>query len=327
MNHMAQLLLVKFKWAWHLLYNELILEAQSLSQMHAWALKNKLNADAFDWFFSQHQKNIKLLKLLTRSLLTVIQDLKPLQNSFLNITADDIKVWCKKVIEQYETVIDKFLKRLLILIHMSFSQPLHESELFSVTWHNTHQWWNIYLKHRLIMLHTTYHKGQQQTGKFKNNIQFLSAPIEDLLLDYLMAVISLHQVFLCQFALHAVISLYLWWKDNKVWAENRLMQCMKQECTQAGTPQLHIVNWQQMTVNIIKIKFAADMRCFEVNLMTDDKNVKEIEADIQVMIKQRNHSMQTVNHVYVNQHNVNFSNVWDGLICRNLQASTLWKNL
>jgi len=66
------------------------------------------------------------------------------------------------------------------------------------------------------MLHTTYHKGQQQTGKFKDNIRFLPAPIGDLLLDYLMAVISLRQVFLCQSALHAVISLYLWWKDGKV---------------------------------------------------------------------------------------------------------------
>jgi hypothetical protein len=40
------------------------------------------------------------------------------------------------------------------------------------------------------MLYTTYHKGQQQTGKFKDNIWFLSAAISDLLLDYLTWVIQ-----------------------------------------------------------------------------------------------------------------------------------------
>ncbi len=170
MNHVLQLLLSEFKQAQHLLHNKLILRAQSLLQMCAWALKNNLNTDVFNWFFSQHQKNIKLLKLLMRSLLTVIQDLKPLWNSFLNDTADDIKVWCEKAIKQYENVINEFLKRLLILIHMSSDQPLHKSELFFVIWCNTQQRQNIYLKHEVIMLHITYHKGQQQTDKFKNNI-------------------------------------------------------------------------------------------------------------------------------------------------------------
>lgn len=78
-------------------------------------------------------RRAKLLKPLTGSLLTVIQDSKPLRDSFLNITADDTKVWRKKAIERYEAVTDKFLKRLLVLIHMSFGQPLRESELFSVT--------------------------------------------------------------------------------------------------------------------------------------------------------------------------------------------------
>jgi len=57
------------------------------------------------------------------------------------------------------------------------------SELFSVTWRNIQRRRNIYLKHRLVMLHTTYHKGQQQTGKFKDDLWLLPAPIGDLLLD------------------------------------------------------------------------------------------------------------------------------------------------
>ncbi|KUJ06624.1 uncharacterized protein LY89DRAFT_603110 [Mollisia scopiformis] len=59
------------------------------------------------------------------------------------------------------------------------------------------------------MLYTTYHKGQQQTGKFKDNIRFLPAPVGDLLLNYLVVVIPLLQVFLRRSAPHAIISPYL----------------------------------------------------------------------------------------------------------------------
>jgi hypothetical protein len=327
MDHVPRLLLSDFQQAQHLLYDELMFGAQNLPRMRAWALKDNLDADTFGWFFGQHRENVELVKPLARSLLTVIQDSKPLRDSFLDATADGAKVWRGKAIERYEAVADEFLKRLLVLIHMGSGQPLRESELFSVTWRNTQRRRNVYLKHGLVMLHTTYHKGQQQTGKFKDNIRFLPAPVVDLLLDYLVVVIPLRQVFLRQSAPHAVISPYLWWQDGKVWADNRLTRCMEQACSRASIPRLHIANWRQITVNIVKTKFAADVGCFEVDDLANDEDAEEIEADIRVMTKQRNHSTRTVNRAYANQHNANFGNVWDGLIRRNLRASTLWKDL
>ena len=88
-------------------------------------------------------------------------------------------------------MVEEFLKRLLVLIHIASGQPLRESELFSITWYNTQRRRNAYIKHGLVMLYTTYHKGQQQTGKFKDNIRFLPTAIGDLLLDYLTWVILL----------------------------------------------------------------------------------------------------------------------------------------
>jgi superfamily II DNA or RNA helicase len=327
MDHVPRLLLSDFQQAQHLLYDELMFGAQNLPRMRAWALKDNLDADAFGWSFGQHRENVELLKPLARSLLTAIQDSKPLRDSFVETAIDGSKGWRTKAIERYEDVADEFLKRLLVLVHMGSGQPLRESELFSVTWRNTQRRRNVYLKHGLVMLHTTYHKGQQQTGKFKDNIRFLPAPIGDLLLDYLVFVIPLRQVFLRQSAPHAVISPYLWWKDGKVWADNRLTRCMEQACTRASIPRLHIANWRQMTVNIVKTKFAADIGCFEVDDVADDEDAEEIEADIRVMTKQRNHSTRTVNRAYANQYNANFGNVWDGLIRRNLRASTLWEDL
>lgn len=124
------------------------------------------------------------------ALLIAIQASKALRDSFVETAVDGAKDWRTKVTVQYEAVVDEFLKRLLVLIHMASGQPLRASELLSVTWRNTQRRRNVYLKHGLVMLYTTYHKGQQQMGKFKDNIRFLSAAISDLLLDYLTWVIQ-----------------------------------------------------------------------------------------------------------------------------------------
>jgi hypothetical protein len=52
---------------------------------------------------------------------------------------------------------------------------------------------------------------------------------------------------------------------------------------------------------------------------------EEIDADIRAMTSKRSYSTWTVNRAYTNQQNSSFSNVWNGLIRRNLRASTLWK--
>ena len=47
MNHVPYLLLSEFQQAQHLLYDELMFQVPNLPWMHAWALKDHLDADAF----------------------------------------------------------------------------------------------------------------------------------------------------------------------------------------------------------------------------------------------------------------------------------------
>lgn len=325
MDQVPQLLLSEFTQARHFLYNELMFAVQTLPRIQAWALKDNLDTDAFGWFWGQHRENADLVKGSATSLLTSIKAMKSLRDSFLETADDGTKTWRAKAIDQYEATVEEFLKRLLVLVHMASGQPLRESELFSVTWYNTQRRRNVYVKHGLVMLYTTYHKGQQQTGKLKDNIRFLPTAIGDLLLDYITWVVPLRQIFLRQSAPHAVISPYLWWKNGTVWADNRLTQCMKQACVRASTPRIGIAIWRQMTVTIVKTKFPADLACFDVDQQASEE-AEEIDADIRAMTSQRNHSTWTVNRAYANQQNSSFGNVWDGLIRRNLRASTLWKD-
>lgn len=47
-----------------------------------------------------------------------------------------VVVWRQKAIDQYKAVADKFLKRLLVLVHIALGQLLYKSKLFFVTWYN-----------------------------------------------------------------------------------------------------------------------------------------------------------------------------------------------
>ena len=104
-------------------------------------------------------QNAVLLKGSATALLTAIQASKPLCNSFLDTADSRTKTWRQKAIDQYKSMVEEFLKQLLVLIHMASGQPLRKSKLFSITWYNTQQHWNAYVKHGLVMLYTTYHKG------------------------------------------------------------------------------------------------------------------------------------------------------------------------
>jgi hypothetical protein len=61
---------------------------------------------------------------------------------------------------------------------------------------------------------------------------------------------------------------------------------------------LHIVNWRQITVAIVKMKFASQIKCFDPD--EGDKDAEEINLIIQSMTVQCNHKTRTVNRVYAN---------------------------
>ncbi|KAK1808807.1 hypothetical protein LTR12_016830 [Friedmanniomyces endolithicus] len=175
------------------------------------------------------------------------------------------------------------------------------------------------------MIHTEYGKQQQQQGLYQNNVRLLTQPVGTLLLDYLVFVRPLYERFLRQSSPQALISPFLWEKNGKVWSEGRLSRCLEGACVRAQVPRLHTSNWRQITVAIVKTKFAADALCFDLEDVDEDG--EEIEADIKIMTEQRNHKTRTVNRAYANStpSSATFANVYDGLVRKGLRASQLWQ--
>ncbi|PVH68224.1 hypothetical protein DL98DRAFT_349881, partial [Cadophora sp. DSE1049] len=90
------------------------------------------------------------------------------------------------------------------------------------------------------MIYTQYHKGQQQSGAYTDNIRFLPKAIGDLLLSYIAYVLPLRQFFLRQQNPGVLISPYLWAKLDgtvgTVWSDGTLSACLRKACTRAKVP-------------------------------------------------------------------------------------------
>ena len=224
----------------------------------------------------------------------------------------------------YEATVQEFLKRLSVLIHISGGQPIRESEFFSMTYRNTQRRRSITIRFDRVMVHVQYHKGQQQTGSYKENVRFLANPIAELLLDYIVYVLPLRQIFLRQVSPKALLSPYIWEKDGKIWPEGHLSRYLEEASVRACVPRLHIANWRQITVAIVKTKFASQIECFDPD--EGDEDAEEIDLIVRSITVQRNHKTRTVNRAYANQTGAVFSNLWDGHIRMGLQASKLWQD-
>ncbi|KAK0847016.1 hypothetical protein LTR03_006526 [Friedmanniomyces endolithicus] len=326
MHQVATLISSEFRQCYRLLYDDLFLCSKKLHRMHSWVFRDGADVDTVGWNFTKHRDNARLLEGSECALLNHIQRSGHLCHLFLtNDRRSPIGLsWRDTTLAGYESTVQEFLKRLAVLIHVSGGQPVRESEFCSMTWRNTQRRRSITLRHDRIMIHVKYHKGQQQTGRYKENIRFLAHPIGELLLDYLVYVMPLRQIFLRYQKPTALASPFLWESQGKVWTESQLSQYLEEASCRAGIPRLHISNWRQMTVAIVKTKFASHISCFEAT--GDDEDAEEMEETITTMTKQRNHETQTVNRAYANQAGASFGNVWDGLIRMNLRASILWQD-
>lgn len=212
-----------------------------------------------------------------------------------------------------------------MLIHISSGQPIREPEFFSMMWRNTQRRRHITIRFSRLMIHTNYGKQQSQQGLYQDSVRFLARPIGDLLLDYLVYVLPLRERFLRQSSPSGLLSPLLWEQDGKVWPDARLSSYLAAACVRASIPRLHVQNWRQITVAIVKAKFAGDTHCFDIG--DADPDGEEIDEDIRAMTEQRNHRTRTVNRAYANTapSNTTFANLYDGLVRKGLRASELWQ--
>ncbi|OBT81161.1 hypothetical protein VE02_10169, partial [Pseudogymnoascus sp. 03VT05] len=298
MTQISQLVLSEYQKAHSLLWDELLFGGEGLVPMESWRLKDDLDLEDFGGSWLSHPSNSEFLDGAKLALFRRIQGNAKLRAMFLTTAADGSVILCPKAMKIYEAHAQDFLGSGLILCHVPLGPPLRASELLSVMWRNTARQRHMLMWEKLVMLYVQYHKGQQQSGVYKDNIRFLPKAIGDLLLAYIAYVIPLRQMFLRQQTLGALISPYLWSKlDGTVWADEKLSTCLAKACTRAQVPRLKTARWRQFAALITKEKFAAKERA---NFNAEDTvgdNIED-ELDLVALAELSNHSYRTFNHAY-----------------------------
>jgi hypothetical protein len=127
-------------------------------------------------------ENVELLKGSEVTLLQHIQKSSELRSMFLVDDPDGTIVLNLGTINIYEAKIQDFLKRMLVLCYITVGQPLREPEYLFILWYNTSRQKHIIIWEKFVMIFIQYHKGQQQSGAYKDNIRFLPKDLGDLLL-------------------------------------------------------------------------------------------------------------------------------------------------
>ena len=182
MEHIPTLLVSEYHECRRYLYDDLMFGHKSFRHMHASALKDNMDVDTVGWNFCQHRDNKALLRGSDRTLLSAIERSELLCKLFVVERGGEQggMAWRESALASYEATAQEFLKRLAVLAHIEGGPPLRESEFFSLIWKNTQRHRSIYIHLKRVMIHTTYSKGQQQSGRFRDNIRFLSDQVADL---------------------------------------------------------------------------------------------------------------------------------------------------
>lgn len=325
LDEMPLLLASEYKACQQLLSQDLLLGA-SLPRMHAWALKDNPSIATVDWSFVQDPDNQLILAGSRHALMVRIANSDRLRQMFVQPgqSPEALVRWAESAIASYLLADQEFRQRLCVLCFLFSGTPVRSDEFFSLTWKNTQRLRGLTIRHQRLMLHLQYHKGQQQTGRYKENVRFLPNALADLLLDYIVYVLPFRHILLRQTNRNAALSPFLWEKQGQVWPADALSEHLEAASVRAQIPLLHVQIWRQMTVAIVKTKFAAYLPYFELDV--GDEDAEETEENIRLLTRQRNHSTRTANRAYANAPGATYSNVWDGLIRMGLRASTLWQD-
>lgn len=138
------------------------------------------------WSFVQDLRN-EVLQGYGRWLLDRIVENNWLCKDFLGASGVTVR-WREGAVASYLAQVERFLERLLLLIHITGGQPARGTELLSIQYCNPADGQgqrNIFLENRLVSFVTYYHKGYSADGSTKIIHRYLPLEVSELLVYFM----------------------------------------------------------------------------------------------------------------------------------------------
>jgi hypothetical protein len=167
--------------------------AEHLPQIHLSTLKDDPTIHQANYSFLQDPRNEQVLGGHERFLLRQVRQSPRLRRQFFS---DPEKLlWDQQHVKQYVQLIQAFLRRLLLLVHLTGGQPARGTELLTLRWRNSAccETRNIFLENGLVSFVTSYHNNYAATNSTKIIHRYLPSEIGELLVYYLWLVVPFEE--------------------------------------------------------------------------------------------------------------------------------------
>lgn len=326
MDQVSRLIRSDYRQARSLLYEELLLGARDLPVIASWKLHDDLDREEYGASWIDDPRNRDLLQGSPEALLRQIWADDVHRGMFVRDGPQGVRMLCAKAMALYEVYAQQFMERLSNLVLISGGPAVRIPEHVSITYRNTARRRHLFIWEKLVMIHIQYHKGQEQQGRYKENIRFLPAAVGDLLLTFLTYVQPLRQVFLRQQSPGALLSPFLWTRlDGTLWKDSKASNFLGSGCARAEVPRFQIGWWRQVTASITQEKFSARERA-NFDLSSDSGSTggdNEDEVELATLAGMGNHTVQTMHHAYAGTTTLTMT----VLLHRAYRASTSWQRL
>ncbi|KAA8617338.1 hypothetical protein PtrV1_10639 [Pyrenophora tritici-repentis] len=206
------------------------------------------------WNFLKDQRNAdQLQEGGDRWLLNRVLENDWLRNEMVAMSPESQLRWKKKAVQAYFEKVDKFLERLLLLIHMTGGQPPRGTELIGLQHSNTAQGQHrgIFLEEGLISTVTSYHKGYNITGSTKIIHRYLPKEVSELLVYYLWLILPFwQQLDILVYKRKDPHSTFLWPKGSGTWDSSRLTRVIAREARLYLDTTLSILIYRHLAIAI-----------------------------------------------------------------------------
>jgi hypothetical protein len=174
-------------------------------------------------------------------------------------------------VHHYLQQVDRFLERLLLLVHITAGQPGRATELLSLRYVNTvhgrHR--NIFIENGMVSTVTAYHKGYSVSNPTKIIHRYLRKPVSELVVYYLWLVLPFAQNLEWRmYGRQGKVSPFLWPRGEGSWDLERLRVVLQREAKSHLQTKMNILSYRHAAIAILRVH----LKCggFKRDYGTDD---------------------------------------------------------
>jgi hypothetical protein len=176
-----------------------------------------------------------------------------LRDDLVTVSVSGSLSWKRPAVAKYFGQVDRFLERLLLIVHLTSGQPARATELLSLQHVNTPQGHHrsIFIDRGTVSTVTSYHKGYTVTGSTKIIHRFLPKEVAELVVYYLWLVLPFWQKLdVLVYRRKEPPSTFLWPKGTGSWSPGRLGQALQREADEHLQTKLNTMIYRHLAIAI-----------------------------------------------------------------------------